>query len=178
MNHWKHIARLTFLSAVLLLTSCNRANLPVFGTVKRFSLTNSFSETFKSTSMQGKVWLSASFFTRCPGPCLLLLGRMKELVDNFPGLEAVAVTSDSTYDTAEVLKAYQFSKNLIPPRWHLLTGDKPAVDTVIESSFQLGLGEDAETHSLRIVLIDRNMQIRGSFDSRDEVALSNLRKGV
>lgn len=178
MKYRKLLAHLLFFSATLLLSSCNSANLPVYGTVKNFSLTDSFTSTFNSDSMGGKVWISASFFTRCPGPCLMLLGQMKQLVDRFPALEAVAVTSDATYDTTDVLKAYQFSKNLTPPRWHLLTGDESAVAAVTSQSFLLGLGDNPETHSLRIVLIDRNLQIRGSFDSRDETALKSLREGI
>ena len=50
-----------------------------YRTVPPFTFTERTGQPFDSASLRGKVWLANFFFTACPGPCLLMNGRMQEI---------------------------------------------------------------------------------------------------
>lgn len=45
--------------------------------VPAFTLTERNGQPFDSKALAGKIWLADFFFTACPGPCLVMNGKME-----------------------------------------------------------------------------------------------------
>ena len=54
-----------------------------------------------------------------------------------------------------------------PARWTFLTGSRDALKTVRQDTFKLGEMDSPLMHSSRVVLVDKDMRIRGFYDSSD-----------
>ena len=99
------------------------------------------------------------------------------------GVRLVSVSVDPSYDTPEVLAAYARRAGVHADRWRLLTGSKEQVRRLAQEGFQLGVGDDGTpeepiTHSVRLVLVDRQGRIRGYYDAMDAERFEHLRRDV
>ena len=65
-------------------------------------------------------------------------------------------------------------------RWSFLTGQKEAIYQLAHEGFNLATGHRGSEilHSTRFVLVDRNQQVWGYYDSRSEGSLQQLRKDI
>ncbi len=162
-------------------------NIPPIKEVPAFQLTAADGSSFTKSDLQGKVWLTNFFFTRCPGPCLTLSGRMAEWqskVADMPGVGLLSLTVDPEYDSPEVLREYAAGFAANPDKWHFLTGDPDKLMTLIRKGFLLTVAdqqdpeliatEGAIIHSTRLVLVDQNAMIRGYYDTESPEAMEKL----
>jgi len=158
-----------------------RVALPVYGQVADFALTNQNGQAVSLADLRGHVWVADIIFTRCPGPCLKMTRQMKELEQALPeGSECklITLTTDPEYDVPAILKTYceRFSADL--NRWTFLTGTKPEIRKLGIDSLKLTAIEktpeereesnDLFIHSTIFVLVDRNAQLRGVFETMGE----------
>ena len=140
--------------------------LPVLGQVTAFSLTDSDEQSFEASALKGQVWVADFVFTSCPGPCPLLTKKMSLLQKDYIGRDDVSFvtfTVDPDTDTPAVLRKYAAKYEADTKQWHFLTGPIDELKRVMTDEFKLGYADDILEHSDRIVLIDRNMQIRGYY---------------
>lgn len=146
--------------------------LPVYGTVPDFKLTNQFSQPVTLATLRGKVWVADIIFTRCPGPCLAMTGKMKAIQEALPegtDLLLVSLTADPAFDTPDVLQEYSARLHVNSPRWQFLTGPKQAVYDLAMHGLKLAVQENADKtsieeqfiHSTRFVIVDRQGRLRG-----------------
>src|SRR5215831_13773239 len=101
------------------------AELPVFGSVADFTLTNQLGQLTSLADLRGRVWIADIIFTRCPGPCLRMTRQMKELEAALPSnsrIKLVTLTTDPDFDTAPVLTKYAERFDVDTNRWTFLTG--------------------------------------------------------
>jgi protein SCO1/2 len=146
-------------------------NMPVFGQVPPFQLTNQNGQSFGSANLENKIWIADFIFTSCPGPCPIISSRMSELqkpLEN-SGVHLVSFTVDPDKDTPEVLRNYADKLHALNGRWDFLTGNKTAIYDLSAKGFKLAAVEGNEetgmpVHSTRMVLVDRRGQIRGYYD--------------
>ena len=107
------LLRLTAIAAATLLAACTDAKpLPKRFEVPKFTFTERSGEPFDSTSLLGKIWVADFFFTSCPGTCLMLSKRMKEIHEATAkngGVRLVSISTDPEADTPEVLGKYAAS---------------------------------------------------------------------
>jgi protein SCO1/2 len=173
----------------LLSMPASRPALPVLARVPVFSLTDQTGAAFTSEILADKIWIASFIYTTCPGPCPRVVQRVAEIqrrLGDHHDLQFVSFSVDPAADTPEVLAAYGASRGIEPEHWKLVTGDVPAVVDLVRSGFFLAV-ERAENsdpsvlasqgpvvHDLRLVLVDRNMQIRGYYDSTDPEAVERL----
>lgn len=163
------------------------AELPVFGKVADFELTERSGVKKSLGDLRGKVWIADFIFTRCAGICPLMSGKMAKIQKELkasPGVRFVSFSVDPEYDTPEVLKGYAERYGADAERWHFLTGDKKQVFDLSIQHFRLGVGdipeEDREAldqsvqHSSKFVLVDGEGQIRGYYSSEDESSIAKL----
>lgn len=131
--------------------------------VGEFTLTDSAGETFNSKELDGDVWVGSFFFTTCPSICRLLNQQVAALADEFQGEDVrfVSITCDPATDTPEVLAKYAAMFKADPAQWTFLTGDLENIQEISEKQFHVGFAK--QTHSERMVVIDRNGKLRGSF---------------
>lgn len=154
--------------------------LPVYGKISAPLTTEErMGRTVSTTALQGKVWLAAYTYSRCPHGCLGVVAHMLGLRDEFgsrPDFHLVSVAVGPEIDTAENLRAFASASgvNDTDP-WWFLSGNREALRDFM--TFQLGLAPTIDTpeeerlsefdlfeHDLRVVLIDRDSRIRGYYE--------------
>jgi protein SCO1/2 len=160
-----------------------------YGRVPEFSLVERKGRSATLTDMRGKVWIADFIYTTCTDTCPTQSAAMARLQDKFAGQSEVRFVSfsvDPERDTPEVLSRYAERFKANPDRWLFVTGDKEQIAQLVQGGFRLSAaaltdGNSKETvilHSPRFVLIDRESQIRGYYDSRDNTALERLDEDV
>jgi len=152
-----------------------------YGMVPSFQLVNQNGQPFGSGQLNGKIWIADFIFTSCRGPCPLISTRMSELQKPLEKTDVhlVSFTVDPDTDTPEVLREYAEKLHAEPKRWDFLTGPKPTIYKLSHDGFKLAIsdGSDAEgipVHSTRMVLVDRQGQIRGYYEGTEADAMTKL----
>lgn len=161
--------------------------LPVYWSAPAFALVNQEADTVRSADLRGSVWVVNFFFTNCTGVCPLVSARMALVRDSLRarnslgrGVRLVSISVDPARDTPQVLREYAEAFGGSPPReWAFLTGSPPdRVRRLVQTGFRVtavdpGSGEADRTdayqvaHSPRMLLVDREGRVRGSYDGRD-----------
>ncbi len=145
--------------------------------VPPFTLTSELGQPFESTSLRGQVWVADFIFTHCPGPCLRMSAQMKKLQDDTKA-RLVSFTVDPARDTPEVLAGYAKRYQARPARWTFLTGPADRLNELSRGAFKVGDIQADLTHSTRLILVDKQMRIRGFFDSAEAEDLARIREGI
>jgi len=176
--------------AVCLVLLRSRPALPVVSRVPGFSLVDQTGGTFGSEQLAGSVWVASFIYTTCEGPCPVIVSRLATLARTFadePDFRLVSFTVDPQIDTPQVLARYGAGHSIDPQRWKLLTGKSATIFGLIRHGFFLPVAQasggnrrDAErvTHSVRAVLVDRNMQIRTTYNATDADQIEHLAEDV
>lgn len=195
---WFHYVFLTLLvltgclaAALMWLSRASRAEvqtalempqppLPVYGKIEEpLSAEERSGRTVSTTELQGKVWLAAYTYSRCPHGCLGVVSHMLGLRDEFgshPNFHLVSVAVGPEIDTAKNLQGFASASGVDEkdPWWFLSGSREPLRDFMTR---QLGLAPTIDTpeaermsefdlfeHDLRVVLIDRDSRIRGYYE--------------
>jgi protein SCO1 len=169
--------RRNLLFAPLLLGCKGKSTLPELGTIPPFEFTNQEGQAYSSAKLQGQIWVADFFFTNCPGPCPRMANQLKRVqqeTSNLPQLHLVSITVDPDRDTPANLKSYAQRFGARPDRWTFLTGRKDLIRNLMSEAFYLGYADTLQEHSTRFVLIDRQMKIRGFYDSLAKDSIDNL----
>ena len=152
-----------------------------YGTVPPFQLVNQNGQAFGSAQLAGKMWIADFIFTTCPGPCPMISTRMGELQKPLAKTDVhlVSFSVDPEKDTPEVLRKYAETLHATPGRWDFLTGPKAAIYKLSHDGFKLAVSDGSEdagipVHSTRLVLVDRQGQIRGYYDAAEPDAVTKL----
>ena len=153
--------------------------LPVLGTVPTFHLTAQDRRSFTKDELLGKVNIIDFIFTTCAGPCPLMSAQMQSIqskVENEHGIALVSFTVDPEADTPEVLTEYAKRFGAMPERWTFLTGSKTDIYTLTRYGFKLAIDADSNAiaHSTKFVLVDKEANIRGYYDSEDQESINRL----
>jgi len=158
-----------------------KAELPMLGQVADFRLTNQNGQAVSLADLRGHVWVGDIVFTRCPGPCLKMSRQMKELENALPeksDSKLVTLTTDPDYDTPAILKTYGERFSADTNQWMFLTGTKEQIRKLGRDSLKLTAiekapqerenSDDLFIHSTIFVLVDRNGQLRKTFETTGE----------
>ena len=160
-----------------------------YGPVPEFKLTERDGTDIGLAQLHGKIWIADFIYTTCTDTCPLQTAAMAELQKEFAAntdVQLVSVSVDPVRDTPKVLSAYADKHAADRRRWYFLTGQRDQVIKLIRDGFHLSvaaLPDSAEQsgmipHSPRFVLIDRQAQIRGYYDSRAIDGLARLRNDI
>lgn len=154
---------------------------PVIGPVADFALTNQVGEAVSLANLRGQVWVADIIFTRCPGPCRRMTKQMKELQDALPknsSAKLVSLTTDPDFDSPAILKVYGETNGADWSRWTFLTGTKKQIGGLAIDSLKLAAVEkkpeereaadDLFVHATIFVVIDKQAQLRGVFETGGE----------
>jgi len=159
--------------------------LPVYGQVPDFRLMERSGQSVTLSDLRGQIWIADFIFTRCPGPCPLMSARMAGLQQPLAeraDVRLVSITVDPEYDTPQVLREYA-DRFRAGPSWLFLTGNKAAIFKLAQQGFHLAAQDNPDAasldqgpiiHSTRFVLVDRQAQIRGYYDSTDKESMQRL----
>jgi protein SCO1/2 len=165
----------------------SRPPLPVIGQVPEFTLTNQLNQTIALKSLRGQIWVADVIFTRCPGPCMQMTRRMRELQDALrsrASVRLVSLTSDPQFDTPKVLRAYAQQAGADPARWHFLTGPDAEIRPLVIDGLKLVLldknpaertsPEDLFIHSTLFAVIDKQGRLRATAESLETNAIAQI----
>ncbi len=162
---------------------------PLLGTVPAFRLTDQRGQPFGTRELAGKVWVADFIFTACQEACPLLTERMKEVgrrTRNLgPDFHLVSISVDPERDTPERLAAYAARYGANPIAWSFLTGPADAIESAVVGGFKVGMGKEKQPqpgngqpagngefwqifHGENLVLVDRQLHIRGYFQATPE----------
>ena len=158
------------------------SELAVHQQLPDFSLTNQRGTPFALSDLQDKVWVADFIFTSCGTICPPMTIEMARLQDELTAedLHFVSFSVDPERDTPEVLTRYADYYGADGNRWSFLTGQKEAIYQLAHDGFSLATGHRGSEilHSTRFVLVDRNQQLRGYYESRSPGSLQQLRKDI
>lgn len=160
-----------------------------YGSVPQFSLIERSGKTTTLADLRGTIWIADFIYTTCQDTCPLQTAEMAQLQEQWKdraGLKLVSFSVDPEKDTTEVLSRYADRYKADSQRWLFLTGPKEEISRLVQEGFRLSavaLSSDGKKdslimHSPRFVLIDKQAEIRGYYDSRDQQALERLKKDV
>lgn len=170
------LAVLAMIALLVLEQRRTSSALPVLFEVSDFALTNQEGQVVTRADLLGKIWLADIIFTRCAGPCPVMTRKMAELQRVLPAdhpVRLVTLTTDPTYDTPAVLRAYARRFGADPARWSFLTGTKTqivrlAADGLRLTAVETAPGEretpdDLFVHSTILVLVDQRGRVRSAI---------------
>ena len=146
--------------------------------IAKARLVNQDHEPVTPDQLKGKVWLVNFFFTSCPGPCPIMTSKISGILKNHPKLHALSITSDPETDTPEVMKSYAAKFGADHKRWQFARGEQDEIKNFAVQVLKLPLGDEPDSHSARIALIDEKGQLRGWFDSQDSAETDRLNREV
>lgn len=163
--------------------------LPVLGTVPGFTLVERAGTPLTAESLTGRVWVASFIFTRCGGICPALTTNLAALLRRHAAsggapITAVSFSVDPEHDDPATLRTYatRYGADAMP--WLFATGEQDAVERLVRDGFHLAIaalppGErerssEPITHSDRLVLVDRRLQIRGYYHGNDRDGLAQL----
>jgi protein SCO1/2 len=156
-----------------------------FGAVPDFSLIERSGKRLGLSDLKGMTWIVDFVYTRCKDTCPLQSAQMAKLqadLGNNSNLKLVSISVDPEWDSPKVLSQYAERFKADPERWFFLTGDKKSIYRLAQEGFRLSAvpasdgAEDVFIHSSQFVLVDKQRQIRGYYDSQDPEALRRLKK--
>ena len=160
--------------------------LEVIGEVAPFSLVDERGLPFSEAAMRGKVTIVSFIFTRCDTICpvtAMKLERIQEKTfDVGRDIKLVSFSVDPKYDTPEKLTEFGKRYRADPERWRFVTGPYPDVYKVVEGSFMTSMmtlpdrpsGVPDIAHGGYFLLVDRELKIRGTYDSDQVHNLDDL----
>jgi protein SCO1 len=183
--------RTWLLALCALVPACDRGAragdepLEILGQFPDAAFTDQTGAAVRSADLAGRVLIVNFIFTRCPTVCPVTSLKMKRLGERLASEEGIALVSmsvDPEHDTPAVLRAYAARYGADPARWRFLTGEASAVRRAVEDGFKLAVerrGTSADgtpdiVHDLHFVLVDRQLRIRGYYDSDDPDRLADL----
>ncbi|MBL7999900.1 MAG: SCO family protein [Candidatus Kapabacteria bacterium] len=185
---WLALALSVLCSSVFL--SCDKtetnkhasSDLPVVKSAPQFSGENFDGRTFTSTSLKGSVWIASFMFTTCGGVCPVMNGHQSALQNEYSpkGVRFVSVSVDPDNDTREALTAYAATYGIAPGSdvWYMLRMPIDSVRSLSVKGFLLSDPVEPSAHSPRFVLIDKEQNIRGYYDSMDSSKVRQLRLDI
>jgi protein SCO1/2 len=157
------------------------ASPAVLGGLPAFTLTDQRGQPFGSRELAGKIWVADFIFTSCQGACPLLSERMAEVGKRArqlgPDFHLVSISVDPERDTPARLAEYATRYGANPIAWSFLTGPDQAIQSTVVEGFKVGAGKEPSRraaadggagfwdffHGENLVLVDRQMRIRGYF---------------
>jgi len=153
-------------------------SLPVLYEAPGFTLTDSTGTPFSARDLEGKPYIVDFMFTTCPGLCPIMSREMKNIYDDLidgTDIHFVSISVDPETDTPEKLAEYAADMEADTSRWHFLTGDIETIRDLSVKGFKVGSIDTPQDHSANFILVDREGNIRGYYNSLDGGELAKLR---
>lgn len=168
-------------------TIANGDTTVTYHTIPLAGFTAQDGRNYTATEEKGFLSVHSFFFSTCEGICPIVTSQMNRVNDayaNNPNVKLVSYTVDPEVDNTEILQAYARRYKADPKKWTFLTGEKKALYDHIRYGFFLpgilpGKGDQEDfIHSDQIVLVDKNLVIRGYYTGTDSMMVDSLIKDV
>lgn len=156
------------------------------GNIPAFALVDHLGRSAGAEAMSGHVTIVNFIFTRCVSVCPVTSMKMQRIQDQTADLgEKVKLLSfsvDPEYDTPERLAAYGKKFGIDDTRWRMITGPANDLRALIEGPFMTSMQVEGVTgsgapdiaHNAHFFLVDKDLRIRGAYDSNDVTRLETM----
>jgi protein SCO1/2 len=150
--------------------------------IQPFSLFDQDGKMFTDAAVNNKIYVADFFFTSCTSACPKMTKNLllvQKAFSNDNNIHLISFTVDPETDSAQRLKWYAGVFRIDPSKWDLLTGDKKEIYKLARESFYVSAGDgdggpDDFIHSDKLVLVDKQKQIRGYYTGTDESSVEQL----
>ena len=155
-------------------------NIGIIGQVPSFSLTNFDGSIITENQLDNKISIVSFIFTQCEGACPIMSENMSILQERFASsndIQFLSITTDPDYDTLDVLNDYSssYSNN---NNWFFLRGDILDIIELSEKGFFLSAALLPAGHSTRLVLVDKESNIRKYYEGTIESNIFELQSDI
>ena len=155
-------------------------NIGIIGQVPSFSLTNFDGSVITEKQFDNKISIVSFIFTQCEGACPIMSENMSILQERFASsndIQFLSITTDPDYDTLEVLNEYS-SNYSNKNNWYFLRGNIIDVIELSEKGFLLSAALLPAGHSTRLVLVDKQLNIRKYYEGTIESNIFELQSDI
>ena len=155
-------------------------NIGIIGQVPSFSLTNFDGSVITEKQLDNKISIVSFIFTQCEGACPIMSENMSILQERFASsndIQFLSITTDPDYDTLEVLDEYS-SNYSNKNNWYFLRGNIIDVIELSEKGFFLSAALLPAGHSTRLVLVDKQLNIRKYYEGTIESNIFELQSDI
>ncbi len=155
-------------------------NIGIIGQVPSFSLTNFDGSVITEKHLDNKISIVSFIFTQCEGACPIMSENMSVLQERFASsndIQFLSITTDPDYDTLEVLNEYS-SNYSNKNNWYFLRGNIIDIIELSEKGFFLSAALLPAGHSTRLVLVDKQLNIRKYYEGTIESNIFELQSDI
>ena len=155
-------------------------NINFIGKVPSFSLTNFDGSIVTEKQLNNKISIVSFMFTQCEGACPIMSNNIATLQERFSSsndVQFLSITTDPDFDTLDILNQYSsnYSKN---DNWFFLRGDILDIIDLSEKGFFLDAKLLPAGHSLRFVLVDKELNIRKYYKGDEITNIVELQSDI
>ncbi len=131
----------------------------------------------KLGDLKGRVWIGSFFFASCPGFCAKMNQAVASLQQELASQDVtfVSITVDPERDTPEALQRYANEYKADAERWLFLSGDLRYAEAVGDAFRVVVVARD---HSDRLILVDRDLKVQGTYHSLEGADLKRLKRDL
>jgi protein SCO1 len=157
--------------------------LPILWPAPAFSYADQNGQLFSDKDLRGHIWVSDFIFTSCTSICPMMTARMARLQEHITdsNVQFVSFSVDPDHDTTAVLRQYATMWKADDARWRFLSTDRKRLAATAAGMRTFVQPPDRDTpiqHSSIFILTDGEGQVRGVYDSNDDIAMLRLVKDV
>lgn len=153
----------------------------VYHTIPDFQFIDQDSSIITNETVKDKIYVVNDFFTSCPTICPKVKQQMLRIYDRFEkeeDLKFISHSIDTRNDDVPRLKNYATKLGIDAKRWHLVTGEKDHIYSMMDEYF-LVAKEDPDApggydHSGVLILVDKNRMVRAFTDGTNPEAVDKF----
>ena len=139
-------------------------------TIPDFTFTNQLGDPAGAGDLEGKIYVANFFFSSCTTICPSMRTNLQAVQAAYRHDPAIRLLSHSVWpetDSVAALNAYAAVNDVVPGKWHLLTGTREALYAHARAAYfaPVGGGEaEAFLHTETFYLVDDQRRIRGVYN--------------
>ena len=155
-------------------------NLPLITEIPSFQLENFDGKSFTEENLDNQITVASFIFTQCEGACPIMSENMGLLQKRFAEsneLQFVSITTDPDYDSKDILQEFS-NKYSNKNNWFFLRGNIDEVVELSQDGFFLSASLLPLGHSTRLILIDKDRNIRKYYEGTVDANIVELQNDI
>ena len=155
-------------------------NLPLITEIPSFQLENFDGKSFTEENPDNQITVASFIFTQCEGACPIMSENMGLLQKRFAEsneLQFVSITTDPDYDSKDILQEFS-NKYSNKNNWFFLRGNIDEVVELSQDGFFLSASLLPLGHSTRLILIDKDRNIRKYYEGTIDANIVELQNDI
>ena len=155
-------------------------NLPLITEIPSFQLENFDGTSFTEQNLDNQITVASFIFTQCEGACPIMsenMGLLQKRFSESNELQFVSITTDPDYDSKDILKEFS-NKYSNKNNWFFLRGNIDEVVELSQDGFFLSASLLPLGHSTRLILIDKDRNIRKYYEGTIDANIVELQNDI